>query len=74
MSRIAQLQEHKRMREQIAALEQKVAALEDAHAATVLRQMVLEEAIGRLAPIENGIESRRGPGRPRKGHANNSGG
>ena len=72
MSRIGQVQEQKRMREQIAELERLVGilsrGLDALIAQTQEEAMQLRAAIAALAPIENAVESRRGPGRPRKEH------
>jgi cell division septum initiation protein DivIVA len=59
MSRIGQMLEHKRMREQLDALEKRVTE----HAIQVAELAAL---VASLRTQGNDIESRRGPGRPRK--------
>ena len=66
MSRIGQLQEHARMREDIDALRKSLSEV-CAGLSDVINQVAsLRAAIDNLQAIGNRIESPRGPGRPRK--------
>jgi hypothetical protein len=70
MSRIGQLQEQKRQRAELDALKATVASMANGMADLVNQVASLTAAIENAKPIVSAVEStRRGPGRPRKDHA-----
>jgi hypothetical protein len=66
MSRIGQLQEMKALRADVEALKKSLAQVCAGMSDTLNQVSSLRAAIDSLAPIANDVESRRGPGRPRK--------
>ncbi len=80
MSRIQQLAEHAKMRDDLVRIGdtadtawREACSLAVAHNDLLARVMALEETIASLRSIVSALESPRGPGRPRKDHGGSTG-